>query len=146
MAAVAHPELVGKFPIPKFNAPNRIFLYTARELLQRAIASRELLAPFGLGDTLIEDLTAALDQLEGATVSAHDGRAGHVTAVRELKQLTSAALQEVVILDTFFRERYANDPGVLSGWQSAKNTKGPFHRAEAVPPAEPGSGAVDQAA
>ena len=55
---------------------------------------------------------------------------------------TEPALQEVIILDTFYRERYATDPGVLSGWQSAKNTKGPFHRAEDAPPA----GAVGQAA
>ncbi len=145
-AAKEHPELAGRFTIPKANSPNHMFLIKAKAMLADAIARKALLSTIGLGDSFVEELTQAVADLENATAEAHAARMEHVGAVAQLEQHAATAAVDVSVLDTFVRRIYRTDAMALAAWKSAKNLAGPFTPAkmqpeapEAVPPAATGS-------
>lgn len=136
-AAKEHPELAGRFTMPKASAPNRVFLIKATSMLEDATAQKDVLASIGLGDTFIEELTAAVAALELATTDAHTARNDHVGAAAELERVASICAADVAVLDTFMRKIYANDELALAAWRSAKNLAGPFKSKSEETPADP---------
>ena len=134
LAARTHPELKGQFPQPDSKLPLKPFILAARALLAAAIPQEQLFVSLGLGTTYIADLTKALDTMEGATGSAHNGRSDHVVAGADLLHLAQECLRDVAILDTWYLATNDEDSEILAGWKSASNVAGPFHHAAAVTP------------
>ncbi|MES2306990.1 MAG: hypothetical protein V4558_15925 [Gemmatimonadota bacterium] len=140
LATRAHPELAGQIVMPRTNIPNRAFLTAAKSMLAGATARTDLLLPFGLGDTLIPELTKAIEQFDAATSTAHSGRVGHVGARADLTAVTEECVALVGVLDGLMATRYNGDAENLAAWESARNVLGPFvkkskEEAQAVTPA-----------
>ena len=142
LAARDHPELKGQFLMPPVEVPNKPFLLAARSLLAAAVPQKDLFASLGLGDTFIEDLTAATDQLEAATATAHTGRSDHVAARADFGILVRECLRDVDVIETFYRATMPGDSELLTAWESARNVAGPF-RHQAVPLAPSGAGKAE---
>jgi hypothetical protein len=141
VASKDHPELAGRFILPRADGPNRAFLLKVRNLLTDATAQKDLLAAIGLGDTFIEELTQAVADFEAATENAHAAKADHIGASAELEKVASRCTVDVAVIDTFMRRAFANDAMTLAAWRSAKNVAGPFKSSPpSVPPATPPAG------
>ncbi len=132
MAAVEHPELSGKFTLPKASGPNRTFVLRARTMLADATAQKDLLSSLGLGDTFIEQLGQAVAEFDNSTEAAHASRADHVGASAELKAIATRCTTDVDVIDTFIRSEFVADAQSLAAWQSARNIPGPFTRPKAT--------------
>src|ERR1017187_1720574 len=126
LAAKDHPDLKGQFLMPRSNMPNKPFLLAARSLLAAAVPQKDLFISLGLGDTLIEDLTQATDQLDAATATAHSGRSDHVAARADLMILVRGCVRDIDVLGTFYRATLPGDSDLLTAWESARNVAGPF--------------------
>lgn len=134
LAAVDHPELVGKFILPPPKGPNRSFLLKAETMLADATTEKDRFISLGLGDTFIEELTQAVADFNATTASAHAARADHVGARAELVGIVNQCAADIDVIDTFIRSKFANDLQALAAWQSAKNIPGPFTSQVATTP------------
>jgi hypothetical protein len=149
LAARAHPDLVGQFDGPSFNASNAAFLARAWDLLNLAKANRERLATHGLGGTQLDELAAALTRFEAAAEKANAGRLLHVGARAELMELVSELAALGALLDTLNRSRFREQAELLAGWESVRQEANPS-RKPSVPeeggPVPPIDGGQRQAA
>jgi hypothetical protein len=138
LAAKTEPDLAGNFVVPNAKGPGKVFVLSARGMLNSALPHKDLFVSLGVGDTFFDDLGHDIDQYEGTTLSAHDGRSGHVVAGAELVTTVRECMGDVRILGTFFVEHYPKGSEILAGWRSASNIAGPFRRAAPAPsPEEP---------
>lgn len=146
-AAKQHPELAGKYLLPTADDPNRTFIVKARVLLDNATAQKELLVSLGAGDTFLADIAAAITEYEETTAAAHDALADHTGAAAAFGAVMKQCSDDIVVIDTFMREHFGDDPQTLEAWRSAKNVAGPF-TAKSVPvtPAAPAPGATEPVA
>ena len=136
-AAHAHPELQGKFILPPRGMPNKPFLLAARSLLAAATPQKELFISLGLGDTLLDELSQLLDQMDGSTTAAHSSRTGHIAARTDLPNLMNECGRDIAVLGTYYRATQPKNSEVLAAWNSARKVPGPFahHQVEEPVPA-----------
>ena len=79
-AAVENPALAEMFRLPAFNATNNAYLTLARKMLEQGEAQGEVLAKHGLGETLLGDLRAAVEEFEASVLATAGGLQNHVVA------------------------------------------------------------------
>jgi hypothetical protein len=140
-----HPDLAGRFRIPKLNMPLRVFSDMTGSMLDLAKANRELFVAKGLSQAFLDDLTETFAEFEKATATSHEGRREHVGATADLAQVTVEIMELVRQLDALNRYRFALDRELLAAWKSARNVVVIDGGGGTVPPAEgkapPASGA-----
>jgi hypothetical protein len=142
-AAEEQPDLIREFRMPAINASHTIYRTVARTLLEKGVAQRELLLKHGLGETLLDDLRKAVDELDASVEETVESKQRHILARSELRTLSDEVMQLVGILDGINRYRFAREPQLLAAWDRAKHVVG-TPVVEAVPPApEPPSGPTD---
>ena len=143
LATETHPELKGQFKLPDTRVTQKVFVLSAKNLLEATVEQREILEPLGLGATFIDDLTQAVTEIDGTTQQGHKGRAGHVGATVDLAATVKRCVHDVEILDTYYAAVTPRDPELLASWESARNVAGPFLRRvpddppPVIPPPEP---------
>ena len=144
-AAKEKPELAGKFQLRSPRATNKAFLVSARTMLADGLANKDLLVAQGLSSAMLDQLAAAVTQLEEATRDGIIARSSHVGARADLSSVTDEILAVVDQLDTFNRFRFRNDPELTAAWESVRTADRPFRRsprtngtpaAPAAPPVE----------
>ncbi len=140
-AAEEQPDLIQEFRMPAINASHTIYRTVARTLLEKGVAQRELLLKHGLGETLLDDLRKAVDELDASVEETVEGKQRHILARSELRTLSDEVMQLVGILDGINRYRFAREPQLLAAWDRAKHVVG-GSQVEALPstpevPAEP---------
>jgi HAMP domain-containing protein len=139
LAAETHPELLGKFVLPRTGAPHKVFLVATRSLMAAALPAKDVLIPLGLGAAFFDDLTKAADALDATTGTAHEGRTDHVVANAGLSVLARACRRDIDILGTFYKAALPADSDLLAAWRSARNLAGPFRHSTPTPePPAPG--------
>ena len=87
-AAEEKPELVEKYRLPSGNASNKLFRTVARKMLDQGVAEKELLVKHGLSATLLDDLSAAIDEFDASVAETSGGTLDHVLARAELETLS----------------------------------------------------------
>ena len=133
-AAEEKPELVEKYRLPSGNASNKLFRTVARKMLDQGVAEKELLVKHGLSTTLLDDLSAAIDEFDASVAETSGGTLDHVLARAELETLSDEVMRLVGMLDGINRYRFERDPQLLVAWKTAKHVvSGP--QAEEVKPA-----------
>ena len=140
-AAGEDPGLTEMFQLPASNATHKAFQTLARKMLEQGQAQKELLAKHGLADTLLADLSAAVDEFDASVAETNEGLQGHVLARAELDTVSDEVMKLVGMLDGLNRYRFDRDPQLLVAWESAKHVvTGPQGTAETQPgtPGEPG--------
>ncbi len=142
-AAEEQPDLIQEFRMPAINASHTIYRTVARTLLEKGVAQRELLLKHGLGETLLDDLRKAVDELDASVEETVESKQRHILARSELRTLSDEVMQLVGILDGINRYRFAREPQLLAAWDRAKHVVG-TPVVEADPPApEPPAGPTD---
>ena len=151
-AAEEKPELVEKFQLPSINASHKLFRTVARKMLEQGQAEKELLVKHGLSATLLDDLSAGIDEFDASVAETNGGKLDHVLARAELEALSDEVMRLVGMLDGINRYRFDRDPQLLVAWKSAKHVvSGPQADAPVVPeptpaPVQPAAGEVKPAA
>ena len=126
LAAREHPELEKLFVAPKSGAPLKVLITAAKLLLDAAVPKKDLFASVGLGDTFLDELTAAVAEFDQSTDAAHSGLRDHVGASAELPVAAEDCVKMAKLLDGLYRIRFKNDPESLAAWESSSNVVGPF--------------------
>lgn len=112
---------------------HQVFLTRARVAAANGATHRDLLIRYGMPETFLDELGAALDRFEQALNQKHSGRAAHVGARAELDAVTAEIMLIVRQLDALNRFRFRNDAESLAGWKSARDVAWPQEKGE--PPA-----------
>jgi hypothetical protein len=123
-AAEERPDVAGEFRMPSSNSSHIIYLTVARTLLDKGVAHRELLVKHGLGETLLDDLRKAVDELDASITETVESKQQHILARTELRRLSDQVMQLVGILDGINRYRFAREPQLLAAWDRAKHVVG----------------------
>ena len=124
-AAREEPELTKGIVRPDVNGSHQSFLTRSRVAAATGSTHRELLTRYGMPETFLEDLGAALDRFEGALNQKHNGRAAHVGARAELEAVTAEVMLIVRQLDALNRFRFRSNAESLAGWKSARDIAWP---------------------
>ena len=123
-AAGEQPDLTREFRMPSTNASHMLYRTVARTLLDKGVAGRELLLKHGLGETLLDDLRQAVDELDASVEETVESKQRHILARSELRTLSDEVMQLVGILDGINRYRFAREPQLLAAWDRAKHVVG----------------------
>jgi hypothetical protein len=87
-------------------------------------ADKEVLAKYGLSESVLEVFGQLLDQFDAAVKLGSDGRAAHTGATKRLGALAQEAGQIVRAMDARNRYRFKNDEQVLGAWVTASTVFG----------------------
>ncbi|NOT08885.1 MAG: hypothetical protein HOP28_11840 [Gemmatimonadales bacterium] len=120
--------------LPDGSLPHQDFLTSAKLLLEKAEANRDLLASVGLSPTMLEDLGKQINAFEAETAALVLARREHILARAELVRMADELAASVAILDGINRYRYGNDPDTAAAWQTIRTIHGQV-RPTAPPPA-----------
>ena len=124
-AAREEPELAVGIVRPPVKLSHQAFLTRARVGAATGSTHSELLTRYGMPDTFLADLGAALDHFEHALNEKHAGRAAHVGARAELEAVTAEIMLIVRQLDALNRFRFRSDAEALAAWKSARDVAWP---------------------
>lgn len=78
---------------------------------------------YGLSGSFIADLTAACDAFEATFSTAASAQAEHVQATADTAAKNRDGMVAVRVVDGIVQNKYANDPGKLATWLSAKHVE-----------------------
>jgi hypothetical protein len=118
-------------------------LAAARGLLEEARTHKELLAKYGLSESVLEVYGQLLSEFEAAVRLGDEGRATHKGATTQLRALAQEAGRIVRALDARNHIRFKHDPKLLGEWISASTVlgnPGPGSSADAGPAEPPPAG------
>lgn len=121
LADAEQPGMAQRFPSLQGEWSNEAFRTIARKLLVEGQAQRELLARHGLGDTLLGDLTAAVDPFDASVADSNLARRTHVGARADLKAVSNEIVRLVEALDGINRYRFSGNTELRAAWDSARN-------------------------
>ena len=133
-AAQEEADLAVGFVRPRTKLGHQAFLTRARVAAANGSAHRDLLIRYGMPETFLDELGAALDQFEQALNEKHNGRAAHVGARAELEAVTSEIMLIVRQLDALNRFRFRKDAESLAAWKSARDVAWPLPPEKEAPP------------
>lgn len=103
VAAEDHPELKTMFQAPRSGAALKVVITKAKALLEIAVPQKELFASIGMGDTFLDELTAAVNEFDRSATDAHTGRRDHVGASTDLPVATEDCLKMVRLFNGIYR-------------------------------------------
>ena len=134
VAANENVELGAQFRLPRVG-PNQAFVTMARGMLEKATAHQELLVKRGMSETLLADITAAIEEFEQTLEATRAGRLEHVGASADLRSVMAEVSEQVKVLDGIVRYRFGDNAELMGAWASAHSVVGPF-RSKSSPPEE----------
>jgi hypothetical protein len=100
------------------------FRTAARSMASSAQTHREVLAKYGLAQSVLDEFVQMLDQFDAAVALGNDGRTAHVGATRELRAVASEIVRTVRVMDGRNRQRFADQGQLLGSWISASTVLG----------------------
>ena len=80
----------------------------------------------GMKASVLDDLSAALLDLEKTLETSRVGRRLHTGASAELHAIAAEIVERVRLLDGLVRYRFGDDAQLMGAWASARNVLGPF--------------------
>jgi hypothetical protein len=119
------PAVPKVYRLPRLNGPYRVFGATARAILTAAQPVRDRLVAAGLGETLLDELAAALAEFDAATEADAASRRAHMVARGELEELADQIGEQVKLLDGLMRPRIRREPALKEAWERISTLEGP---------------------
>jgi len=135
IAAKGNGELMAQFRLPHNGTSQQSFLTTARGMLEKATAQKDVLVSHGMSEQLLDDLASVIVEYEKTLEASRAGRRDHVGASADLEAVASEIAEQVRLLDGLVRYRFGDNPELMGAWASARNVLGPFK-----PKSEPEAG------
>jgi hypothetical protein len=126
VAAKENVELGAQFRLPHLPVPDQDLVTMARGMLKHATAQRAVLLSRGMSETLLDDISAAVLELEHTLEATRTGRRDHVGASTDLEAIISEIGEQVRLLDGLVRYRFGDNAELMGAWASAHNVVGPF--------------------
>jgi hypothetical protein len=123
-AAREEPELGKTFSFKPGASTFLAFRTAARSMAGSAQEHRELLAKYGLAQSVLDEFVQMLDQFDEAVALGNDGRTAHVGATRELRAVATEIVRTVRVMDGRNRQRFADQEQLLGSWISASTVLG----------------------
>ena len=137
VAAKENIELGAQFRLRHLDASNQSLVTMTRGMLEHATAQRALLVSRGMSETLLDEIAAAVAELEQPLEATRTGRRDHVGASADLEAIAGEIGEQVRLLDGLVRYRFGDNPELIGAWDSARNVAGPIR---SRPEAEGGAG------
>jgi hypothetical protein len=134
LASTEEPELAEKFQIPGRIKNYASFRTAARGVLVEAESRRELLTKYGLSDSILAGLRAALDEFDAVVEQGAQGRARHVGASAALLTAADEILTVVRVMNGANRFRFAQNRELYSAWRNMSRVIAARKREPEVPP------------
>jgi len=125
VAASENLELAAQFRLPRVG-PNQAFVTMARGMLEKATEHKELLVKSGMAETLIADITAAIEEFQQTLEATRAGLREHVSATADLWAVMAEVSEQVKVLDGVVRYRFGNNAELMGAWASVHSVVGPF--------------------
>ena len=116
-AATRQPEVAVRFRMPAHRSGRHAFVARAQAVVELITTNRELLAGYGMPDTMPEELGATLGRYEAFTIQKESAQQTRSAARAELAEVARQVMQQVRHLDGLYRIRYEDNPEVLSTWR-----------------------------
>ena len=133
LAAVEIPGIAERISLPPRNSTYLEFRTTAVSIATEAAAHLEVLVRYGLVESVVTELNAALERFQVVTDAAMEARRAHVGASAELANVATEIVAVVRVLDGLNTIRFTSDAESLAAWRSASNILD-FVRGSVVPP------------
>lgn len=124
LAAKENPELGKSFLVKPGVGTYLTFQTTARTMQAAAETHKEVLAKYGLSESVLEQFGQMLDQFDSALTLGSTGRTVHKGATLELRRVGIMIAQTVRVMDARNRQRFQDDPQALGSWLSARQVLG----------------------
>jgi hypothetical protein len=121
VAGREEPDLAGGIVRPRPKLSHLAYLTRARVVADTCATHRALLARYGMPDSLLTQLGAALDGFEHALQEKHAGRAAHVGARAELEAVAADIMMIIGRLDALNQFYFRNNAEALAAWRSARD-------------------------
>lgn len=139
------PGIALRLKAPHRNAPIQAFLATAWGIHQEASANLPLLRQSGLGPDMLARLAEALAKFDADTGAVSAGKATHIGAAAELRDLVHRIGEVLAVLDALNLIRFQDDPGLMAAWRRARHAATPHPSSPDAPdpPGEPEHPAAD---
>ena len=122
-AVSLEPEIPGisnSFRMPVGNS-DEILINSARAFVQAATPLKSHFISREMPENFLEDLTAAIEQLEASVSNHNQHRANRVAATASLKATLSRVMEIRRELDPIVRNKFRDDPATLAAWKSASH-------------------------
>ena len=113
-------DVVLDIKMPYLKGHLETFVGDCRRALAIAHGAEDILKAFGMPDTLLAELDAALVQLTTRAKEKELGRNVQVGATAGLDRVTAQIMRYLRQLDRLNRFRYRNDPDALTAWRRAR--------------------------
>jgi len=120
-AAKELPELSQKFVLLRETVPYVTFRTLASTIATEAQNHKDLLVRHGMVERVLDSVVESLSAFDRTVEQGNEGRRIHVLASAELHVVADEVMQIVRVIDGLNRFRFAEEPELLRGWQSASN-------------------------
>lgn len=120
-ASAVDRELTVHRRLPRGRTSEPVFISIARVAVASATASKELFLKYGMPATLLDTMTAQLDEFEAAVSRQRNAQAAQVGAGAELASVTAEIIEVVKHLDSLHRLRFKDNAELRAAWKSARN-------------------------
>lgn len=120
-AAAEQPDLAVRIRIPAERLNRLEFITKSRVAVQLATEVEPLLKQYGLPDTLLAEISAAIDRIELTEGAKEVGRNAQVGASADLDKVTAEVMRLLRQLDRLNRHRFKDDAELLAAWVRARN-------------------------
>jgi hypothetical protein len=130
--------------MPEKGLPLHGFIASARGMCSTAAEHREALIAYGLPESYVQDLNAAIDAFEAAIGNRDGHLVSRASATKGLETATSEARTVLSVLDARMRQWAKGDEALLAEWKGARHIRqrpGPVSSRGASPPATGSDGA-----
>jgi hypothetical protein len=124
LAAKENAELGKSFLVKPGVGTYLTFRTTARTMQAAAESHKEVLAKYGLSESVLAQFGQLLDQFDAAVTLGANGRVAHKGATRELRSVSTMIAQTVRVMDARNRQRFQDDPQALGSWLGARQVLG----------------------
>ena len=123
-AAKEEHELGKTFTFRPGASTSFAFRTAARSMAAAAQEHRELLAKYGLSQSVLDEFVQMIDQFDAAMALGHEGKTAHVGATRELRTVATEIVRAIRVMDGRNRQRFADQEQLLGSWISASTVLG----------------------
>ncbi len=134
-AVEEQPDLAVRIKAPRLRAQQTTFVNSARVAVSQAREVEPVLKGYGLPDTLLAEISAAIDRLESTEEKKEAGRNAHVGATADLDKVAGEVMRILRQLDKLHRHRFREDAELLAAWKRARNL--PVPNRQKAPMKEP---------
>jgi hypothetical protein len=105
------------------NVSHRVFVAAVRGLLGKAKEQKDLPVSHGMQPSLLDDLEAAVAELEKTHDVSPTGRRDHMGATADLEAVAAEIARQVRGLDGLLRYRFRTNAELMGEWAGVRNVR-----------------------